>query len=74
MQQASEDERALAGVYLTAGWRRDANNILFLPFWEGGATPLDIQIDIDRHVVGRLVPRAHVAIDAGVDHPVGGLR
>ena len=37
-------------------------------------TRLDIQIDIDRHVVGRLVPAAHVAVDAGVDQPVGGLR
>src|SRR5665647_3933894 len=34
----------------------------------------DIQIDEHRHVVGRLVPGAHVIIDAGVGQPVGGLR
>ncbi len=35
---------------------------------------LNVQIDIDRHVVGRLVPAAHMAIDTGIDQPIGGLR
>src|SRR5215475_9674135 len=33
-----------------------------------------IQIDIDRNVVGGLVPSAHMAVDAGIDQPVRRLR
>jgi len=37
-------------------------------------TSLNIQIDIDRDMVGWLVPAAHMAIDAGADQPVSSLR
>src|SRR5215831_210818 len=34
----------------------------------------DIQVDVDRHVIGWLVPAADMAVDARIDQAVGGLR
>jgi hypothetical protein len=36
--------------------------------------PLDIQIDIDGNVVGRFVPAADMAVDAGISQSIGRLR
>ena len=35
---------------------------------------LQIEIGPDRHVVGRLFPGAHIAVDPDIDQPVAGLR
>src|SRR5437588_241510 len=35
---------------------------------------VEIQLDPDRNVVGRLLPGAHVLVDAGGDEAVGRLR
>src|SRR6185437_14699092 len=71
----------------SAGWRRGANRsapiispcVIFLEkpppnFWDAVLSRLDIEIDVNRYVVGRLVPRPHMAVDAGIDQPVGGVR
>ena len=34
---------------------------------------LDIEVDVNRDVVGGLLPAAHMLVDAGGDQPVGGL-
>ena len=39
-----------------------------------GLGHFQIKINPDRDVVGRLLPAAHIAIDADIDEPVAGLR
>src|SRR4029079_19408022 len=65
MKQASEDERALAAVYLRR-WLETRR--------EETPAPFNIQIDVNRDMVGWLVPAAHVPVDACAGQPVGGLR
>ena len=71
LRQASEDERALARRLSDAlAWKRGA-----IDSRACGLTARSIvQIDLDRHVVGRLVPAAHMLVDAGIDEAVGRLR
>src|SRR5262249_56030303 len=39
-----------------------------------GLPPFNIEIHVNRHVIGRLVPAADVTVYAGIDQTVGGLR
>ena len=61
-KQASDDERALA-LRLSCGSWSERRRCEERP--RASSPSGDIQIDIDRHVVGRLVPGAHVRVDAG---------
>ena len=72
-KQATDDERALALILLRALGRRPARSSRRQPC-ACGSGRLDRQIDPDRHVVGRLLPGAHVLVDARRGEPVGGLR
>ena len=66
--RANDDERAMALVYLK-DWLKAAGGISGSRYFAS-----IIQIDPHRHVVGRLFPGPHVAIDADAGEPVGGGR
>ena len=73
------DERAIAGDMLVRWVRRQARldfraRPLSAPWSRSRAVRFEFQLDPYRHVVGRLLPGAHVLVDAGGDEPVGRLR
>ena len=71
---AGIDRHRLGGLMAASG-AGDGRIRQLPPAWRRGRSRrLEIEIGPNRHVIGRLLPGAHIAVDADIDQPVAGLR